>query len=184
MMGLNALLALKNIRIDRTLCQELDPFLLCGFFRKYLDEFPAYDLPLCLRISHAFQKAKETVRRVYVYQVRIHLIPENTDHLFRLTLAKKSVIHMDTNQLLSDRSDQQSRYDGRIHAAGKGQQDFLIPNLFLNRFHLLIDKSLSKLGCRNTFHRLRSLIVCHSNVSSLNEIFLLLIIPQKAAGLF
>ena len=56
-MGLNALFAFQNIRINGALGQELDAFQLLCFFRKYFDEFAADDLAFGFRIADAGQLA-------------------------------------------------------------------------------------------------------------------------------
>ena len=57
MMGLDALFAFQNIRIDSSLGQELDAFQFFRFFRKHFNEFAADDLPLGFRIAYAGQFA-------------------------------------------------------------------------------------------------------------------------------
>ena len=129
-MGLDALLAFQNVRIDGTLGQELDAFQLFRFFRKHFDKFAADDLTFGFRITDSCQLTQETFCRVHVDQVGFHLITEHFDDLFRFPFAQKPVVHMHTHQLLSYRFNQQRGHNGRIHAPGQCQQYFFITNLF------------------------------------------------------
>ena len=55
-------------------------------------------------------------------------------------LAQETVVHVHAHQVLADGTDEQRRADAGVHAAGEGQQDLLVANLFADGFHLLVDK--------------------------------------------
>ena len=106
MMCLNTFFRLKNIRPDRTLCQEFNSFKLSCFLSKNFNEFSTNNLSLCLRIFYACQFIKEPICSVHINKICIHLIAEHFNHLLRLTLTKQTMINMDTYQLLANRFDQ------------------------------------------------------------------------------
>ena len=60
-----------NVRIDRTLNEEVDSaYLLCLFF-KYSDEFLTNNLSLCLRISNSCELGIESILCINSYEVKI-----------------------------------------------------------------------------------------------------------------
>ena len=101
MVGLDAD-ALSDVGIDRSLGQEGDIILLAGFLFENADEFGTDDLALLFRIADAGQLVQETVDRVHIDQVGVHLVAEHFDHLLGFTLAQQAVVHMHGYQLLSD----------------------------------------------------------------------------------
>ena len=57
-------LGFQDIRIDRSLSQEFDPFQFGGFFGEDVDEFLPDDLPLLFRIVDTRELLQETVLRL------------------------------------------------------------------------------------------------------------------------
>ena len=96
MMCLNTFFRLKNIRPDRTLRQEFNPFKLSCFFSKNFNEFSANNLSLCFRIFYSCQFIKKTIRSVHINKICIHLIAEHFNHLLWLALTKQAMVNMDT----------------------------------------------------------------------------------------
>ena len=145
-------LALDDVRIDGSLCKEFDPFLLAGLFFKDTDELGTDNLALLLRVGNTGQFVEEPIYGIDIDKVCIHLVTENTDHLFGLAFAKETVIDVYANQLLSDGADEQGSDDGGIHTAGEGKEYLLITDLLFECFNLLGDESFGKLGRRDAFH--------------------------------
>ena len=133
---------LENVGIDGALSQEADAVELGGFLGKDLDEDPADDLALLLRVGNPCQLIQKTVDGVDVDEVCIHLVAEDLDDLLGLALAQQTVVDVHTGKLFADGLDQQSRDDRGIYAAREGQQDLLIPDLGAQGRDLLINKGL------------------------------------------
>ena len=102
MMSLDSFLRLKNIRPDRTLCQELNSFQFSCFFSKYFNEFSADNFSLRLRIFHSCQFIQETIGCIHINKIRIHLVTEHFYYLLRLAFTKQTMIYMNTYQLLTN----------------------------------------------------------------------------------
>ena len=153
--------AFGNIGIDGTLGQESDIVLLAGFFLKHADEFGTDDLALLLRIAYAGQLIQETVDRVHINQVGVHLVAEHFDYLFRLTLAQQAVVHVNGHQLFADSFDQQGGDDGRIHTAGQGQQDLFVSDLFLNGRDLFLNKGVGEFRGSDPLHAFGAFVAVH-----------------------
>ena len=65
-------------------------------------------------------------------------------------------------QLLPHRFNQQCGHNGRIHAAGQGQQHFFISNLLAQFRNLFFNKCFCQFACRNPFHRFRTFCLFHT----------------------
>ena len=143
MVGLDAV-GFQNVGIDGTLGQEGDAVQLAGFFFKHADELAADDLALLFGVGHAGQLIQEAVRGVHVDQVRLHLLAEDLDDLFGLALAEQAMVDVDAGELLADGTDQQSRDDRGVHAAGEGEQDLLVTDLLAQSGELLLDEGLGQ----------------------------------------
>ena len=102
---------------------------------------------------------------VHIDQVGIQTVFERLDDTFGFVLTHQAVVHVHAYQLLADGLDQQSGYNGRIHAAGKGQQDLLVAHLSADLSHLLLDESVGQLQRCNTLHGIGTDIVCHMKSS-------------------
>ena len=70
MVGLDARLALEDIRPDRALAEEGDAVEPARLFGEDLDELPADDLALLLGVGDARELVEEAVDRVDVDEVR------------------------------------------------------------------------------------------------------------------
>ena len=160
MVGLDGA-ALQDVRVDGSLGQEFNPRQLPGFLLKDPDELCADDLPFGLRVGHPGQLVQETVHRVDIDQVGIHLVAEHLDHLFRFSLPQQAVVYMDAGELLTHRLDQQGGYHRRVHPAGQGQQDLFVPDLFLKCCHLFLNERFCQSGGGDPLHGFRALVVCH-----------------------
>ncbi len=160
MVCLDAGFALQDVRPDGALCQELDAVKLSCLVGKYVDELLADDVSLLLRIRNTCQLVEETVNRVYIDEVSVHLVAENLDDLLGLALAKEAMVYVNRNQLLADSFDQQgSNYRG-INASGQCQQYLVVSDLLAKLFDLLINESLCESGSCNSFHVFGSSL-CH-----------------------
>ena len=176
-MRLDALLAFENIGPDGALRQKLHAVHLARFFRENFNELSADNLALLFGVGHAGQLVQEAIRSVHINQVRVHLVAENLDHLFRFALAQQAVVDMHAEQLLADRLDQQRGHDGRIHAAGQRQQHFLVAHLRANVFNLLLNENARLLGGGNTGHIFRTVQNRHGyQLRSLKSKYLIFIL--------
>ena len=155
-MCLDSCFALKNIRPDGSLCQEFHTVKLSGFFGKDIDKFFANNVSLLLRIGNTCELVKETIHRVNIDQICIHLVPEDLDDLLRLALAQKAMIDMHANELLADRLDQKRGDNRGINTAGEGEQNLLITDLLFQGGNLFVDKRFGKLRGSNSFHGFRT----------------------------
>lgn len=109
----------EDVGIYRSLREELDALKLRGLLIKYFYKFAADYLSLLLGVADSGKEIKETVGSIYIDKVRIHLVSENLDDLLALSLAHKSVVDVDADQLLAYRADKQRRDYGRVDAAGQ-----------------------------------------------------------------
>ena len=167
--------ALQNVGVNGALGQKLNAVQLAGLFLEDPDELGADDLALLLRFGHTGKLVQKTVHRVHIDEIGVHFVPEDPDDLLGLALAQETVVHVHAGELLAHSLDEQRRHHGRIHAAGKGQQDLLVPDLRTQRVQLLVDESPGQLGRGDALHGFGTDIVCHS-VYPLISIFLRLII--------
>ena len=138
---LDTCLALKNVGPDGALCQELNAVKLSGFLSEDFDELAADDVSLLLGIGDACQLVQETIGRIHVDEVGVHLIAEDFDDLLGLSLAEQSVVDMYTNEILADCLDQEGCDDGGIYTAGERQENLLVSDLLFDLFNLLINES-------------------------------------------
>ena len=106
-----------NIRINRSLSQEIDAVQLAGFLFKNTNKLRADDFTLLLRFADPSKLIKETIDCVDINQVRSQLVTEHLHHLLRLTLSQQAMVHVNAGQLIADRADQKSGHNGGIHAA-------------------------------------------------------------------
>ena len=158
---LDAVFALQDVGINGTLCEEGDVLLLARFFLKYADELRADDLALGLGLFDACELIEETIHRIYVDEIRIHFIAEDLDDLLGFSFTEKTVIDVYTDEILADRFDEERGNDGAVHAAGEGEQDFLVLYLLFDSCHLLCDEFLSECGGGDSFHCIRTNVRIH-----------------------
>ena len=149
--GLDAV-GLQNVGIDGSLRQKINALQLLRFVVEYLDEFLADDLPLGLGVGDARQLVEKTIDGIHIDEIRVHFVPEDLDDLLRLTLAQKTVVDVDADQLLADGLDQQRGHHAGIHAAGQRQKNLSAAHLRANFFDLLGDKGVGEGGGGDAFH--------------------------------
>ena len=94
---------------------------------------------------------------------------KDTDDIFALAFAHETVVDMDTDQLLADCLNQQSRNDRGVNTAGQRQQNLLVANLRANRGNLLFNKCICLLRSGNTLHGLGTYIARHKSCPPENE---------------
>ena len=160
MVRLDAGFALENVGPDGSLCQELHAVELSGFVSEYVDELLADDVSLLFGIRNACEFVKETVYRVDIDEVRVHLVAENSDDLLGLAFAKKAVVYVNGNQLFADCLDQKRCYYRGINTSGQCQQYLVIADLRAELFNLLLNECLRESGSRDSFHIIGSSL-CH-----------------------
>ena len=85
MMCFNAV-ALQNIRIDCALSKEFYVGQFCSFFVKHFDKFAADNFSFLFGLSYAFEKVKESVSCINIYEVSIQLILENFNYFFDILI--------------------------------------------------------------------------------------------------
>ncbi len=156
MVRLDAGFGLEDVRPDGTLGQELDAFEFAGFVGEDVDELFPDDVSLLLGVGDTGEKVEEAVDRVDIDEVRLHLVAEDFDDLLGFAFAKQAVVDVDTDQLIADRLDEQGCHNRGVDAAGQGQQDFFVADLFLDEGDLLIDERLGELGGGDADHIVRS----------------------------
>ena len=146
----------KYIRIDRALRKELYSVKFTSFFLKYSDKLFAYNFPFLLRLGNTCELIKESVYCININQISIHLVFENLNDLFRLTFSEQSMIYMYANELFSDCFYKQSCNNRTVYTARKRKKDFLIANLSLKLFYLLVNNGICKCFCGYSLHAVRS----------------------------
>ena len=137
---LDALVALNDVGIDRSLTEEVDALHLCGFLLEHMDELLADDLALALRFGYARKLIEETVGRIHICEICAQLLAENADDLLALALAHETVVHMDAVKLAADRLEQQRRDNRAVHTAGQGKQHLAVANLLTDERDLLFNE--------------------------------------------
>ena len=142
----------EDIGIDGALCEELDAVELARFFLKDADELGADDLALLFGLGDAGELVEEAVDRVDIDEVRVHPVAEHLDDLLGLALAEQSVVNVDADELLADSLDQQGGDDRAVHAAGEGEENFLIADLSAELLDLLVDERLRERRGGDAFH--------------------------------
>ncbi len=118
-----------DVRVERSLSQELGAFDLVGVLLEHVDEEPADDLALRFRIRLAFQLAEEQLTLVRMDERNVVVVPEHADHFIGLVQAKKAVVDEDAGQLVADRLVDQDGRHRAVHAAGQTADDLLVADL-------------------------------------------------------
>ena len=157
MVSLNAV-AFDYVGIDSTLSKKFDIVELAGFLLEYSDKFSAYYLALLFGLTYSRELVQKTIRSVYVYKVRVHLIAEDLYYLFGLAFPEKSVIYMDTNELPADCLYEQSSHYGAVNSARERKKHLLVTDLFPERLYLFLNEGLSKLFRCDPLHIFRSYV--------------------------
>ena len=100
-------LALGNIGINGSLSQIGNSLKLGSFLGKYLDEFTADDFPLLFGIGYTFQFGEKTLCGIDEDQIGAQIFTEYLNNLLAFPFAHQTMINMDADKLLTDRSDEQ-----------------------------------------------------------------------------
>ena len=153
MVGLDAVLGLKDVRVYGALAKELDALELAGFFCKYVYENAAYDLALGFRICYASKGIQEAVHCVYVDEVEVELLSENFADLLRLSLAEEAVVNVHAGEALAYSLGYERCANGGIYAAGKGKQHLAVrAYLLVDLCKLLFYEGVCELRSGDPFH--------------------------------
>ena len=137
--------ALDHVRVERALRQKLrlraQP-LGHGLGRplEHLDERPADELPLPLRVLDVFQRVHERVGRVDDDEVDVEVLAEGGLDLLTLVFAQQPVVDEHAGQLIANRFVQQHRRDGRIDAAREAEDDVVAADRLADLGFLLFDE--------------------------------------------
>src|SRR5690606_3968504 len=120
---------LDHVRIDRPLREPLDALETLRLGLEDLDEQPADDLALVLRILDAFERREEALLGVDSDHVDAEMLAEHGHDLVALAEPEQAVIDEDADELIADRRVQERRDDGRVDAARQREQHALVPDL-------------------------------------------------------
>ena len=159
--------ALNDVGVDGALTQEAHAFDLGGFFGEDVDEFVADDLALGLGVGFVSQQLEVAVGGVDVDQVGVELVLEDLDDLLGFALAHQAVVHVHADELLADGLDQQRGNDGRVDAAGKGQQHLAVAHLLPDGLDRFVDEGVGQFGRGDAHHVVRALIGSEIHGSSI-----------------
>ncbi len=127
------------VRIDSPLRQPLHIFQLQRFFVEHFNEHTADDLTFGFRIVLAFQRFQEARFAFHVNNVQTKVVAEHVHHLLGFVQTQQTVVHEHAGQVFTDCAVQQHRGDGRIHAAGKTEDHFVVANLLANTDNGIVD---------------------------------------------
>src|SRR5437899_386614 len=94
--------AFNDVRVERTLGEEMSVFNSLGLVLEDVDKYMADDAPLFLRIGNRLERFQETFAGVDHVQVGAEVILEGAAHRFRLAHAEQSIVHKDARHLRSD----------------------------------------------------------------------------------
>ena len=164
LLALSLLLAFENIGINSTLCKIGYTLKRTRLICEYVYEFLAYDLTLAFGIGYSCEEVKESVRRIYVDEIYVHLILEDLNDVFGLVLAHKPVVNVDAIKLLADSLCEECCYYGGVNAAGKGEKHLLIANLLFDELYLLFYELVCELFVCNTLKIFGTYDVLHKNI--------------------
>ena len=165
--GLNSLFALcllnafKNIGINGALCEKRDALEFACFVGENVYKFRADDLSLAFGVGNACEKIEEAIGRIDVDEVCIELILEDLYYVFGFILTHKTVVYVNTDELLADSLYQKCGYDRGIHTAGECEKNLLFAYLCANFLYLLLDKRVCELEVIDTSHRIGTKVVLH-----------------------
>ncbi len=125
--------------IDRALRQPLDVLEFRRFLVEHLDEHPADDFALLLRIRFAGQRREESLLGIDANDLDAHVLGKGRHDLIALAQAQQSVIDEYAGQLCADGLVQQRGHHRRIDAARQTQQHPVAADLRTNPRHAVLD---------------------------------------------
>ena len=105
-----------DIRVNRTLRQEVDGSDFTAFVFKYTDKFFADNLALPFRFADAGQLRQETFRRIDADKIHARTLERRFDFV-AFIFAHEAVIHEDTGQLAAYGLRNKGRRNGAVYAA-------------------------------------------------------------------
>src|SRR5258706_6326931 len=110
---------LDHVGIERPLGQEVRlPHLIHGRLED-LDELPADDLALALRVGDALEPGQEALPRVDEQHLEAHPLGEALAYLGRLVLAQQAVVDEDTREAIADGLVDEKGGHGGVDTPGK-----------------------------------------------------------------
>ena len=117
--GFSAKTALYNVRINGSLCKEINGSDFLRFFLENTDKFLTDDLTLCFRLSNSGKLIVVSLLCINADKIQVELSIWSKYALYLITLVftKKTVIYEYAGQLLSDCSGKKSCCHRGIHAA-------------------------------------------------------------------
>src|SRR5690606_30256122 len=94
---------LDHVGIDRALREPLDAFEPLRLGLEDLDEEPADDLALVLRILHALERREELLLRVDANHIDAEMLAEHGHDLIALAEAQETMVDEHADELIADR---------------------------------------------------------------------------------
>ena len=138
-----ALAGLDAVGVDGTLGEEgILAALAADLVPEDFIELGADDLPLLLRVYHALQALQEMLLAVDPDEVHIKEAGEGLFHEVALVLTHEALVHEDAGQLVAHGPADKPRGHGGVHAAGKAQNDLLIPDAVSQGFDGILNEGI------------------------------------------
>ena len=109
--------ALDHVGIERPLDEVTDVFELLGLPLEHIDEHPADDLPLLLRVGHPVKRIQKLVRCVDVDQLEPEVVAIGVDYGFGFVFTEQTIVDEDTGEPIANRLGYQHRRNRRIDTA-------------------------------------------------------------------
>ena len=79
---------------------------------EHIDEQPADDLALLLRVAHARQFAQKQIARIHAHHLRMQLARKHVHHHVALVQAQQAVVDEHAGELIANRAVDQRRRHG------------------------------------------------------------------------
>ena len=106
---------------------------------EHLDEEPADDLALALRVLFAFERREEALRGVDADHADAEVRREGLHDLVALAEPQQAVVDEHAGELVADRAVQERRDDGGIDAAGQAEQHAVAADLLAHARDGVVD---------------------------------------------
>ena len=138
--GVIGRLALDDIRIERTLREEVNGADAGGFLVEDANELFADNFALLLGVYDAPERAEEVLGGIGVHQVRIEVALECVANSLRLALAHHSVVHENAGETVADGALDERRSHSGIDTAGQGADDLAAADLLAHALNAVTDE--------------------------------------------
>jgi len=136
--------AFNDVRVERTLREELRPLHLSRRVGEDIDEGLPDELPFCLGIDDPLQFGKKPLGGIHDSEIDRIIIGKHGVYFLHFSLSQKAIVYKNSLHPVSDGAVYQCRRNRGVHSAGKSADYVMISHKGFDSFYRFIDEPVHR----------------------------------------